>query len=122
MKGVCTDYIFFSFLSVIPIIIIIIIIILAALSRGFYQHKLFMLYNKLFQFGGPERILSNCKYEVDFIEHFFSDCTVARTLWSHVQNKCVTIVGRCFKLAFSDVLFGVKGKKINARGETWSIL
>ena len=50
------------------------------------------------------------KDEVDFIEHFFPDCTVARTLWSLVENKLVTIVGRCFKLALSDVLFDVKDK------------
>ena len=44
-----------------------------------------------------------------------SEYTVARPLWSHVEKKVVTIVGMRFKLAFSDVLFGVKDKKINAR-------
>ena len=52
---------------------------------------------------------------MDFFEHVFFDCTVARTLWSHVENKLVTIVSRCFKLALSDVLFGFKDKKLNAR-------
>ena len=56
-----------------------------------------------------------CKDEIDYTEHFFSDCTVARTMWTHVENKLVTLVGIIFKLDVIDVLFGVKDKKLNPR-------
>ena len=55
-----------------------------------------------------------CKDEVDFIKHSFFDCTVARTLWSHVEKKLVTIVGTCFKLALSDV-FSVNKQKTKCK-------
>jgi hypothetical protein len=58
-----------------------------------------------------------CKDEIDYIEHFFFDCTVARTVWTHVENKLVTLVGIIFKLDVIDVLFGVKDKKTKSKGK-----
>ena len=56
-----------------------------------------------------------CKDDIDYTEHVFVDCTVARILWTHVENKLFTLVGIILKLGVIDVLFGVKDKKLNRR-------
>ena len=53
-----------------------------------------------------------CSYcdDVDFIEHFFYECKVAKELWKCVEEDALIMTGQRLQLSLNDVLFGVKGK------------
>ena len=54
-----------------------------------------------------------CQQEIDFIEHFFFECTKIRTLWTHIESLFQTKFGKHIIIKKEDVLLGKKRDTLN---------
>ena len=58
-----------------------------------------------------------CPDTTDYVEHFFYECRISKSLWRHIENIIAVRVNKRTNLDVMSVLFGISNSDILSKAE-----